>query len=279
MRCWLVALLCLAGAIATATEPLQTFTQVHYRENSINDGDSFWVQTATTSMIVRLYFVDCPETSAFHEAMARRVREQMRYFGLHEVKDAMAFGVEAGATTRELLAQPFTIHTAFSPGGGSSGHARYYAFVTLADGRDLGSLLVARGVARVMGAGRPTPDGTSQAEQWDRLRDLEDSAMLRHAGIWASADPTHLAADRAEQRREDEELMRIEAGASPSSGKLLNINLATKEDLLMVPGIGPVTAERIVAGRPYTNVIDLARVKGLGPKSIARFEGAFTTSE
>ena len=42
-----------------------------------------------------------------------------------------------------------------------------------------------------------------------------------------------------------------------SRDKPLDLNAATKEDLLKLPGITPVQADRIVAGRPYDDPKDL----------------------
>ncbi len=43
---------------------LQVFSGCVLEENKSNDGDSFYVMTGGRHVLVRLYFVDCPETSA-----------------------------------------------------------------------------------------------------------------------------------------------------------------------------------------------------------------------
>ncbi len=51
----------------------------------------------------------------------------------------------------------------------------------------------------------------------------------------------------------------------------LNINTATRAELLLLPGIGPSKAERILsyrARRPFHRIKDLRRVKGFGRKSV-----------
>lgn len=54
---------------------------------------------------------------------------------------------------------------------------------------------------------------------------------------------------------------------------VLNLNTATRDQLLVLPGVGPATADRIVAFReehgPYVQPEDLMNVKGIGDK---RFE-------
>lgn len=50
----------------------------------------------------------------------------------------------------------------------------------------------------------------------------------------------------------------------------IDINRADLDELRSLPGIGPVLAERIVAGRPFAGADDLLRVRGIGPKTVAR---------
>jgi len=37
-----------------------------------------------------------------------------------------------------------------------------------------------------------------------------------------------------------------------------------------VPGIGPHYAKLIITGRPYEKVEDITRVRGIGPKTLAK---------
>lgn len=62
------------------------------------------------------------------------------------------------------------------------------------------------------------------------------------------------------------------AGAAAGRGTSISINQADAQQLQELPGVGPVTAERIVAeresGGPFATVDDLDRVPGIGPATI-----------
>ena len=47
------------------------------------------------------------------------------------------------------------------------------------------------------------------------------------------------------------------SSGSVSQQGLLNINTASSENLDILPGIGPATAQKIIEGRPYSNINDL----------------------
>jgi competence protein ComEA len=57
-------------------------------------------------------------------------------------------------------------------------------------------------------------------------------------------------------------------GATPAAPGPVNLNTATLAELQALPGVGPVVAQAIVAGRPYKSVDELEKVRGLGAARI-----------
>lgn len=55
----------------------------------------------------------------------------------------------------------------------------------------------------------------------------------------------------------------------PGEGDLIvNVNIATQAELETIPGIGAALANLIVAGRPFSKVEDLERVRGIGRDTV-----------
>ena len=245
---------------------LQAFNGCVLKENKSNDGDSFHVMAGGRHLLVRLYFVDCPETSAWAKTDARRLGEQMRHFGLPSVVDTVHFGKMAQAFTKKVLSEPFTLYTAFAGAPGRSAVKRIYGFIETAQGDDLASILVKNGLARTYGVRRKTPHGVPHDEMALRLADMEVAAMLMRKGIWANSDPERIVALRAQQRAEDKHLADIQAqvaGSEQPSAKI-DLNRSSREQLEAVKGIGPALAARIIAARPFRSVDELNVVKGIG---------------
>lgn len=58
---------------------------------------------------------------------------------------------------------------------------------------------------------------------------------------------------------------KIQPGEPP-----IDVNTADAAELQRLPGVGPVTAGAIIAGRPYRSVEELDRVRGIGPKTLEK---------
>ncbi|MEX2534837.1 MAG: ComEA family DNA-binding protein [Trueperaceae bacterium] len=92
-------------------------------------------------------------------------------------------------------------------------------------------------------------------------------ALELAGGMTAQAETTlvDLAATLGPGDRVHVPLRTAEGGAAR-----ISINSASTSELDDLPGVGPVTADRIIAGRPYTRLEDLLRVKGIGEKTLER---------
>jgi competence protein ComEA len=53
-----------------------------------------------------------------------------------------------------------------------------------------------------------------------------------------------------------------------NTSRRLDLNLASRDELMTLPGISRDIADRIIAGRPWRRLDDLAAVSGIGPARI-----------
>lgn len=73
----------------------------------------------------------------------------------------------------------------------------------------------------------------------------------------------------------------LAASSAGTATGVVNINTGTAAELAWLPGIGPSRAERIVAHRakrPFKKVVELARVKGIGLKTVRKLKAFLTVS-
>jgi competence protein ComEA len=245
------------------------------------DGDSFRARLPDgEELTVRLYGADCIEDRITDANDARRLRSQRRYFGITRVKpDAAAaiafareFGRQGTEEARTFLARPFTIHTSFADARGDARFTRVYAFVFDAEGRDLAAHLVSHGLARAFGVNRSTLAGESAEGYREMLRDLELRAAAAGVGVWAHTDWDALPEERKLERDEAQELQAAVGRRPLPDGFVLEINTASRGDLMRLPGIGEALANRIIEKRPYKRLTELLEVDGIGPATYRRLK-------
>lgn len=66
------------------------------------------------------------------------------------------------------------------------------------------------------------------------------------------------------------------AGQVTVTGKLVNINTASLQDLETLPGVGPVIAQKIIDGRPYGALEDLMNVDRIGQATFDKLKDLIT---
>jgi len=239
------------------------------------------IQTADGSQhTLRLYGADCIEWHVTDESDARRLRAQRRYFGISEVggspqasiETAKGFGASAGAKTAAILSKPFTVHTGYADARGDGKHKRIYGFVTTSEGKDLAEELVRLGLARAFGVYRETPTEKSGAEYRAFLEDLEFQAAKKGMGAWAKTNWDLLPEERQTERQENDELGLAVGAPKLKSGDKINPNTAARDQLMLLPGVGEVTANRIIEARPFRKPQDLLNVQGIGTVTLKRLE-------
>jgi len=254
--------------------------------NKANDGDSFHVRANDTEYLVRLYFVDAPETASVGPA---RLIEQAEYFGV-SVPQVIEIGLDAKKFVDAKLSEPFTVVTRLAGGLGRSKVQRIYGFVRTKEG-DLGEQLIANGLARIHGTTAAVPGGSTSADEREKLAQLENEAKRQKVGGWSISGQQsngigpQSSPDASRSIPVTRTSSSLAAARSPGQVKSrakektqlgnIDINTATEKELTTVPGIGHVMAARIIAARPFRSADDLKRVSGIGEKKYAQIRPYF----
>ncbi len=301
-----LAIVCAARVDADARESKDWIVLENCRliSNPANDGDSFHASAGAREYIFRLYMVDAPETDEMNPA---RLVEQAKYFAV-TAPEAIEVGQAAREFTRQKLSKPFTVFTHMSDAMGRSRLERFYAFVQTKDG-DLGEQLVRNGLARNYGFKAVPPGSRNSRAEVKKLQQFEAQARQERTGGWGvnagrlsarSQVPATFSVFVAEKNARSRTLppkntfrwistpprpnplvtvSAVEAPKSHAKGKIepgqIDINTATEKELRMIPGIGPVMAARIIAGRPFRSADDLRKINGIGDKTYAKVRPYF----
>ena len=166
-------------AVAAERKKWEMLTECQYVEDKNNNGDNFRVKCGEKVLILRLYFVDAPETNLRY---GERTREQSDHFGV-TLDETMKAGVKATETVRETLKGSFIVWTRWAGAAGRGKEIRYYGLVEVG-GKSLVELLVTNGLARTKGVTANLPTGERSKVYVKKLHALEAEAKKQQIGVW-----------------------------------------------------------------------------------------------
>jgi competence ComEA-like helix-hairpin-helix protein len=111
-----------------------------------------------------------------------------------------------------------------------------------------------------------------QAVRWYRSSIAPDGPEINYAAL-DSEFVARARADLLDVPRDADSVRRLPS-PPPLARASVNINTATLDQLVGLPGIGPATAEKILEYRkengPFESTEDLLEVNGIGPKKLAQ---------
>lgn len=235
----------------------QTWKDCTLESEKYFDGDSFHIRHGRNTAIIRLYFIDAPETD---DGYAARVDEQAAYFSVSR-GSVLRGGESAKRFTEKLLSKPFSVITRLQPAPGASQDQRYYGIVETTAGR-LDAAIVAAGLARTTSEIADYPDITHGHSTVQALRLAEQQAKKARRGLWMYSN------GKPESLKDAlKSALGKNAGTAATLTKI-NLNAASATELAALPGVGPKTAEMFIRARPIKDLAALDAIPGIGPKKI-----------
>ena len=145
---------------------------------------------------------------------------------------------------------------------------------------------VGEATAKKIIAGRPysSVSELSKAGVPDKTISKISKMVTVSGGSSAAAAPAAKAAAAPTPKpAASEKSSKMEKAAPPStagaakSGAKVDLNTASEKELEELPGVGPATANKIIAGRPYSSAADLSRA-GVSKSTIEKISPMVTAS-
>lgn len=129
------------------------------------------------------------------------------------------------------------------------------------------------------GVGATTAQRIIDSRPYKSLSDLEKVKGLSKSKVEAMQDQITLGSTSSKSKTSKATNSTEHAASKSSStatGGRVNVNTADLATLETLPGVGPTVAQRIIDGRPYSNITDLEAVKGLGKTKADALEDQVT---
>ena len=108
----------------------------------------------------------------------------------------------------------------------------------------------------------------------------QDSEAAKDISPSALSEPPVNNKQNKEPSQETRNNTKSQSTQEPVQQEKININTASKDDLLSLPYIGDVKAQAIIdyrtANGPFATVDDLVNVKGIGPKTLEKLRPFIT---
>lgn len=127
------------------------------------------------------------------------------------------------------------------------------------------------------GVGEATAKKIIAGRPYSSVADLEKAGVPRSTIDKISKQVTVAKTAKTEKPVKTEKASKAEKPekAAAASSDPVNLNTASQKELEALPGVGEVTARKIVAGRPYSSVQDLAKA-GVSKSTIGKISSLVT---
>ena len=104
-----------------------------------------------------------------------------------------------------------------------------------------------------------------------RLRDQRRYFGIADIQLWKHTDWDKLTAFRKEARDEVAEIEIAKDQQKADPANQIDLNTASRDELMTIPGIGETTANQIISARPFRQLGDLLKVPGIGTTKFQKF--------
>lgn len=156
----------------------EVWENVRLKPGSYADGDSFWVLYRGQEYVIRLYYVDTPETD---HRFPQRIQDQADYFRI-SYDETILLGEKGADFAQKHLARPFTVITKRERVFDSN---RIFGAIRTSSGEDFAMALVEGGLARVFGRAAEIPGYPPPDQFFRQLRSARERARARGLGGWS----------------------------------------------------------------------------------------------